>query len=265
MKNLTVKVISLKDAAARRLSISEQMDRLKIRYDYFDAVDLRFESENEVALYYIDKESFARPLTKAEVGCSLSHVRCYEEFLSGEFDFALIIEDDADLSGLSKEILSELMLNMVNSNADVILLGYSKVSPDKMNFVSMVEPIKKICSFGNYQLGEVWKNWTCGTVAYLISRKGANKLYGEYFLNNNSKVETVADDWGFFVKRFGLKILHIRPLLIFEKYISFESSIENERSKLNKARNKNLDWMRILRGYVRKLLLVLRGLRGIKF
>lgn len=40
------------------------------------------------------------------------------------------------------------------------------------------------------------------------------------------KVSTVADDWNYIQKKLNLKILHTRPLLIYEDFGSFASSIE---------------------------------------
>lgn len=255
VSNLFFRVISLDSEVARRASVKAQIENLGINFEFFDAVDLRGKTSKEVQSYAEKSEgSIGRRLTNGEIGCAVSHIKCYEEFLTTDCDVGVFLEDDADLSRLNGSLLTMISECICAGDADVIILGYSKVAPTDESFIERVEPIKVKKIFGNVRLGVVWRNWTCGTVAYAMSRNGAKKILNDYYHKNNSRISTVADDWNFF-NTLGLVILHVRPLLVLEKFSLFESSIEPDRKKILKQRIEMLDVIRIARGHIRKLLL----------
>ncbi|HDZ3767671.1 TPA: hypothetical protein RSW70_003493, partial [Vibrio cholerae] len=113
----------------------------------------------------------------------------------------------------------------------------------------------KIINVNNVILGKPWRNWTCGTVSYLIRKPGAKKML-DYF--SDGKVVTVADDWQFFEEQVGLNIVHCRPLLVFEDFSNFQSALESDRAKVSKKTIKFLNPVRVLRGYLRLLLMKLK-------
>ncbi|HHQ4453907.1 glycosyltransferase family 25 protein [Aeromonas hydrophila] len=250
-------VVSLKDELSRRTSIEKQLDRLDIKFHFIDAVDLRNIS-HDIATTHIKVDalnSIKRAMTKGEVGCALSHLECYENFVSSsDSDWAWIIEDDANLDNLNSESIADLLTSLNYLDIDVLILGYSKLSKDKESTFYKMEPLSKLTQSGDILIGMPWRNWTCGTVSYLIRRSGAEKMLA-YF--DDEKVSTVADDWLFFREQVNLNIAHCRPLLVFEDFSTFRSSLETERAAVSKRNLSFLDTIRVLRGHFRKILMKL--------
>lgn len=258
MKN-NVYVVSLSDELNRRMSINKQAEKYGFDFEFVDAVDFRNTSENDLKKYISSEGvgTFKRTLTKGEVGCALSHFKCYQKLLSCDVDWAWIIEDDADLGRLKPNSIETLISTVGNASVevDVIILGYSKLTKDNESLFYRFEPIKRLISGSDFFLGTPWRNWTCGTVSYLISQAGAQKMLN--FLSDG-KIVTVADDWRFFEEQVGLNIVHCRPLLVFEDFSNFQSALESDREQVSKKAIKFLNPVRVLRGYLRLLLMKLK-------
>ncbi|ENM5768233.1 glycosyltransferase family 25 protein [Vibrio mimicus] len=247
--NYSVSVISLKDEIERRKSIAKQLNLLGIEFDFFDAADLRkMNTEDAQSLVVPDKKYSKppRPLTKGEVGCAMSHIQLLTKLsLNKSLDYHLILEDDA--------ILDERILCFLNGKTlntfewDVIILGYSKLAENEKDKFYIKEPIKKVAKFSGVNIGCVWKEWTCGTVGYLINRKCLHKFI-------DLPISSAADDWQYLKDKLNLKVYHTRPLLISEAFMEFNSTIENDRAVMLKKNIRSLELFRFIRGIVRKLL-----------
>ena len=250
--SILVKVISLPSEIERRKSISSQLENLNIKFSYFDAVDLRTESLGDIAKLSSlkNKSKYQRPLSRGETGCALSHLKCYEEIVKSSNEYALIIEDDADLTRFNNDICKKIIQQMGEQNFDIVLLGYSKLSLVEEKKFYKLEPLKTICKIDSFNLGLPWKNWTSGTVAYLIKRNTCSIILKDFYENKN-KICCLADDWRYF-EFLKIKIAHVRPLLVFEKFNKLPSSIEDERSELSKERKREYLYpIRRIRGMVR--------------
>lgn len=242
-------VISLADESLRRDFMEKQLNRLEHDFNYVDATDMRFcdvntlEKNSSLSKY----SSIKRPLTRGEVGCALSHYDVYKRLLNSNDEWAWVIEDDAIISRIKNDSI-EKVINISNG-ADAIILGYSKLAIKEENVFYAMEPIKAAVIDCEMTVGTPWRNWTCGTVSYLINKSGARKMLS---VLSDNKIVTLADDWDFFCRAAGLKILHCRPLLVFEDYKNFESSLENERVSNAKKKRNILKFIRLIRGYIRK-------------
>lgn len=247
-------VISLKDEELRRSKISEQLNSIGQDFLFFDAIDFREAADSTIMRKYnfSQSSSVRRSLTKGEIGCALSHMGCYRKLLNSEYEWAWIIEDDAILSDINSRKINDLIQMAGNYNCDAVILGYSKLRKSDYPIFNLMEPINKVASKNGLALGMPWKNWTCGTVSYLINRAGAQKILKKY---SGDIVETVADDWLFLQKEYGLNIFHCRPLLVFENFEGMLSSIETERSVVSAKKMKYLDGIRVLRGIYRFLIM----------
>jgi hypothetical protein len=104
LKELQVKIISLQDKPNRRKGLKGQLDSYNIPYDIVFGVNGKKSTINPVnqQLYKIDLlnetylyNSSFRPngkvLSPGEIGCAISHLKCYENI----GNFSLIFEDDA--------------------------------------------------------------------------------------------------------------------------------------------------------------------------
>lgn len=100
MQRLRTWVINLDRAPERWASISTQLHRLGLPYERLPAVDARaFTPEQRAQL---DEPAFRRlhgmtPLP-GELGCYLSHVEAMRRHLASDAEFALVLEDDVQLT-----------------------------------------------------------------------------------------------------------------------------------------------------------------------
>ena len=94
---IPVFVISLKDCADRRNSISKNLDILGISFEFVDAIDGRngLPSEYEGQIDRGETALRGRVLDDVEYACSLSHIKVYRKILDDDIPWALILEDDA--------------------------------------------------------------------------------------------------------------------------------------------------------------------------
>lgn len=250
-----VYIVSMLNQKDRRVFISNQLENLDIEYVFFDAINVSVDPEY---LSYVDLNKTyqinGRELSKGEIGCSLSHYFIYKDIVENSIHYALVLEDDAILNKNLKKFIEGEILE--SKEWDVILLGYSKVSKNEYSKVNCFNPIGKLIYNKETKVGRVAKNTTCGTVGYLISLSGANKLL-ELKVSGN----TVADNWPYFEKNGNLKIFHCRPFLVFEDFLNLESSIENERlvsNKIQYGNNKLKNLLKYIRGWFRLLFLLLK-------
>jgi GR25 family glycosyltransferase involved in LPS biosynthesis len=148
------------------------------------------------------------------VGCYLSHVGALKEFLTTDDEFAIILEDDIDLSKFEKEnSFKEYLSSRVKflpDNWDIWEFGKSSVlslqldTPQRPS--SYYEPsLRPLLNFkfesmkpGYYPIASY-----TGTIGYLISKKGA-----EIVVNNAFRMENNYDDYLSNLATFGkLKVV----------------------------------------------------------
>ncbi|EKT54127.1 glycosyltransferase family 25 protein [Providencia burhodogranariea] len=250
MKTL-IYVISLTSEHERRKNISDQLKKFNLDFSFYDAIDFRFTDESTVNSYVINDTEYnkpSRPLTKGEIGCTLSHLKLISSLkhISSSSNF-LILEDDAIIDKDLAKFISSKKLN--EFDWDLIILGYSKLKKDEFKKFYFKEPINTIQQINNIKIGNVWKDWTCGTVGYIINHKSINKF-------DSLTVSSMADDWHYIKEKLNLKIFHSRPLLICEDFSTFASSIEGERKEFLKKENIILEPIRLMRGLYRKLFFI---------
>lgn len=255
-------VLSLIDEKNRRENIEQQLRKKNITFEFFDAIDLRTKEKDHILSIYspeLAKKFLHRELTINEVACAKSHIEIYKNIISSDHYWTLILEDDADLTRLNIDDLNKIINAQDINVIDAIILGYSKLSKKEEYSFYIKEPIKTKISFDNFKLGFPWKNWTCGTVGYLINKSGAEKII-KNFNKNGCHIKTVADDWNYFHTICGLNIAHIRPLIIFENFELFESTIESDRAKLTlpKRTYSFLNFARYIRGFFRRIIMLVK-------
>jgi len=116
-----------------------------------------------------------RDLHRSEIGCALAHRDVYRRMLDQGLDFALVLEDDARLSGLTPETLERFIAHTDPAMPTVALLyapqGSVVVADDRptSGFLRAVVP-------------------PTTTTAYIVSRRAASILLGD-----DAPVSHVAD------------------------------------------------------------------------
>ena len=185
-------IINLEQSTDRREYMRQQMQKLpQLDYEFISAVDGRVMSEEELSSHFDMKGSmyhYGRKLMKGEVGCTLSHIRCYQKIAEENDACTLILEDDIDVNHPENIDISFIEKFLASCSKPVIVLlsgHYWYTSQYNSRMVNV---------FSAYY-----------THAYVINQAAAqllsNKLRYPWHL---------ADDW-FFIRSLGVKLLGLRP------------------------------------------------------
>ncbi|MBK2001317.1 glycosyltransferase family 25 protein, partial [Campylobacter sp. 2018MI35] len=170
-------IINLKKATQRKKYISQLCQKYKLDYEIIEAVDGKTIDKNEY-LNIVDYDKMLnfhkRKLGLGELGCSLSHKKCYEKMLREDVNHAIILEDDAYFD---ERLLNFLKyINEFPKDLELLLLGHQRQvynddgfrieSPYSRRFVKKIAnyKIRRLISRGN------------GTYGYFITKNGALKL-----------------------------------------------------------------------------------------
>lgn len=113
-------LINLKKDEDRFKYVSDQLKIGGLLFDRFEAVNGKEYMENG-GLEYDEKLTLQNhyfKLTTGEIGCALSHKRCYQKFLNDQeykdIKYLLILEDDVTISENFKNILEKEILKNEN-------------------------------------------------------------------------------------------------------------------------------------------------------
>ena len=101
-------VINLDRSPDRWECINSQFQSINVdvqRISAFDAKNEKIPLEKIAPLDSPEKYFFPRQLTPNEIGCYLSHIKCWEALLASEEQWAVVLEDDALLSAHAKDFI----------------------------------------------------------------------------------------------------------------------------------------------------------------
>ena len=220
MKNL-VFVISLKSDEARRQKLKERFKNYG-EFRLVEATDGRAMSAKEYYGYALPSlEAYGRLLSPSEIGCSLSHMRAYEEFLKSDARLALILEDDVigDESGVKKAFETAAKMDA----GSALVCG----AQDGLE--------GRFSAFGKKLDEDFWlvSKRSYGTIyraaAYVLDRRAAEKI-----LQTHKKALCVADFWQILLLKNGLK-MYFSDIFAHPLDLS-DSNIQAER--VQRARDK---------------------------
>ena len=148
------------------LKYIEAVDSIN-QYDKYKNFSL---DNNLLTKEYIEKFSHL----KGKIGCNLSHINVLQDFIqNNDVEWALVLEDDAELNQYDENKINYLVNRANQINSHFIQL-YS--------FPQFLDIQKKQYEFDNnlYKMVEQWS-----TLAYLISKNGANLILQSCPLNEN--------------------------------------------------------------------------------
>lgn len=190
-------VINLKESVVRREAVlAETAKYFFMDVELVEAVDGRKLDPEEVKACFDSKKfiyRYHRTPKGGEIGCTLSHRKCYRKLLESDEEFALILEDDVNF--LYPEDVGTTLRN--------ILDNYSN---DKPYFITLAKHFlyypKKYRKLGKYTFYRISNAY--GTYAYLINRKAAQCMLSV------SRPFIVADDYPYIRKR-GIQVKGIYP------------------------------------------------------
>lgn len=133
-----VLVINLDSSVDRMTSMQKQLDALSIPFERISAVRGSLLSAEEKARVYnlrVNQDKYDKVLNDGEIGCYLSHVRCWERIVKDELDFALILEDDAILTQELKGFLE--VLPSLSTDWDYIKLSHGSKTKDALDAIEL--------------------------------------------------------------------------------------------------------------------------------
>ncbi|MEM1317362.1 MAG: glycosyltransferase family 25 protein, partial [Pseudomonadota bacterium] len=153
------------DRSPERLEMQQQqLDRLGLSFERVEAVD---GSTLDLPHPALDEAGFRRRHGKTinpnELGCTLSHIRAIETFAKSQHDYAVILEDDADLSDAFESVVNATIEQ--SRRWDLV-----KLNRRHSGAPVMIAPLTP-----NHRL-VVYLTKQSGGVGYRINRKAAEAL-----------------------------------------------------------------------------------------
>jgi glycosyl transferase, family 25 len=104
-------LINLDDNTERLATAARQLNEQNITFRRISAFDGRQLQPSDHPLYNREKclHYMGRELVGGEIGCYMSHLKCVEEFLTGDYDYAVVLEDDFKISdALHQKVMATL-------------------------------------------------------------------------------------------------------------------------------------------------------------
>jgi hypothetical protein len=225
MSAVDIFILSLPNEKERRRSSAAECARYGLSFMWVDAMDYREKSTADIVSCYepttraINKNRYLSP---AEIVCALGHQRIYQYVIEQQLSYAVVLEDDFKWQADPRLLFAHLDEIAVHTQFDVLLLGYVKILPEDLPYHCQRLPLQHQYRCANYVFGQPWQQFSCGTVAYVVSLAGAKKLL-------QKKIHVTADDWLYFEQSRQVVVMHVRPLLALEKTKEFVSSIRKEK------------------------------------
>lgn len=159
--------VFLKDVPTYVINLKRRVDRLEYLKEHF--------RQNGVNLYFIvdavDGNNIENTtnLSNSELGCTMSHLLAIRSFYDSGHEFAMICEDDINLSNLNKIDFNFYdLLSLYHQDMYCLQLTVSTREDLPINFNVHGR------SF-----------WDFSTVGYIISREYAKKILSKYLVEDN--------------------------------------------------------------------------------
>jgi putative glycosyltransferase involved in LPS biosynthesis len=201
MKNI-VFLISLSKDENRREVLKKRFNSFQ-NFRLIDAIDGReMKAKEYFSIANPSLKVYKKLLSPAEVGCSLSHVKAYKEFLQSDADFGLILEDDVIGSDDDIEFAFEMALKITKDS--ILICGCQdglagRFSAFGKKILSQNSKDGKDVSFydvSTHSFGSISR-----AAAYIVTKKSAQSL-----LCTHQTALCTTDVWDILLKQNGLKM-----------------------------------------------------------
>lgn len=216
-------IINCEKAIERRNYITKHFRQFGINdFTLINAIDGSQLSDAEIAdVYDIENHRHCaqRSLSRAEIGCALSHLMCYQQLIDSDKQGAFIFEDDCKLNSQTVNVMHAITKTPLATNA-VVLLSF--VIRYKRKIIAALTE--------NYSLHKIMTRRTGAnflTHGYYISRQAASNL-----LSTLKNIDGPIDQWDRFTRE-----KHITTYMVFPYCVSLHqqhsenSSIEQHRHR----------------------------------
>jgi glycosyl transferase family 25 len=214
---IPIYLVSLPSDTERRENLRE---RLPESYDEFVHVEAINGRDLPARDYYEKTVGFAskhgRPMTPAELGCTLSHLKALETFMDSSADRALILEDD--ILGTDTDIETIRALSHRLDDDDLLICGgQDGLESRKYQYgePTAIPGVYEVCRF-SYR-------YVFRTCCYVVTRRSAQAI-----INYQNFMLSLADKWDEFFSDTRVKI-HYANILSHPVELE-ESHIEQDRA-----------------------------------
>jgi GR25 family glycosyltransferase involved in LPS biosynthesis len=218
--------INLNKSTDRRNYMELILHNINIQNHRIEAID-----GNNLDNVKLNNINMIKKLSNYEIACCLSHIKSINYLNSIDGDYFMICEDDIAINNLyyfNKKTLKDIIFEAPNFD---ILLLYKTYSEEVDNLYVR------------------WKDYyneldktIYGTVCYIISRSGINKIYNyvKYFNNDNNNIFEFNNEYN---KEFNLADIYLYNNLetIVYKYNFINTNNEND----SLIHNEHLDFHKI--------------------
>ncbi|OAJ33730.1 glycosyltransferase family 25 protein [Piscirickettsia salmonis] len=216
-------IISLKKDESRRGHVTAQFQHEKIPYEVVNAIYGKELPNETIKKFYLDtlaKEKLGRSLTVGEIGCTLSHIKCYQKIIDNNLPGAFIFEDDIMLNKHTAHAIETVRQIKKLDNNSVVLMThidyYSEWGKIKLTNSHNIHPI-------NYQ--HILK-YASRTHGYYITQKAAQNLLKELIT-----IYQPIDIWSYYVEQNLIKLYSVVPYIVGLSSHAEESNLELERKE----------------------------------
>ncbi len=218
-----VYVINLDNSLSRWEKVSQDLDHLSASFErvsaiYGKSIDWQAVSDDQFCRSYM-----GRSIQPGEVGCFMSHVKALQKFIDDAEDYAIILEDDSQVSADFLEVAGQVLARLESTGFDAVNLGPSDYK--YASVVAQMDAYKLFCThrFPMLATGVLWSRK--GAQAFLKQFKLVTLPYDNYlrvFLTGNNNSYSV------------------KPAIVTPA--DFASDIDSEgltkkRSQLNRSKN----------------------------
>lgn len=245
-----VYVVSLKRDSERRNKILKDFSELDIEFRFFDAIDAK-DSRNADLIESMRDKGVGHEMTDGEIACTLSHQFVYQDMLSNNIDWAIILEDDVIVDHRFKTFLTLFneQENRKLSKDNLYLLGGQKGLHDYPVLGVSLFGTQKVagCNFHRVNFNQKKIRRTC---CYLMNNIMARQLidltnaYGTYR----------ADSWKLMHQKNIIKDFYLDEIILHPVLNESNSHLENERmlrSEQKQPRSNLQKRMKFLRSWVK--------------
>jgi glycosyl transferase, family 25 len=160
-------VINLDKSQQRMNRISSRLNELEMPFERVPAVYGASLSAAERGAFYshaLNEKSYRRPLSNAEIGCYMSHLKAWQTIVDRELPCALVIEDDLVVDSELKEFVHKLSAS--TADWDMVKF-YCRKSNPKITAQVPIGRHHHLCRFQKVPIGNL---------AQLITLEAAKKL-----------------------------------------------------------------------------------------
>lgn len=219
-------VVNLATDTARRHAMAERLKQQHINATFFPAVDGRLMPDAELESH-VDRQKAEYeygPLTRAEIGTSLSHIGLYRTMVANNLPYAVILEDEVCLGDDFSQLLNTehpgSLANVFDANTPVML---------------QLTHVDRVYRFGTKPLAGSHRTaakayrgvWLAS--GYFITLAAAKSLAAHLY-----PVWTVADHWNRFQGKGLLQLWALTPPAVWEAPKALQSNLAADRKPRRK-------------------------------